>query len=237
MIAFLLHPANLPFTVALGVMLVLGAMEIIGFAMGVGVSNVLDSVLPDFGDADVDADVDIDADADLAHAGMPTDGAKMVLRPLSWLGLGKVPVLILPLILLTTFGVLGLAMQYGLMAVSGGKLWLPAWIAWLPVLIAAMPMVRWSAGVFSRVMPKDTTSAISTQTFIERIAVVTTGTARRGQPAEAKFRDEFGQTHYLMVEPEDDNEALESGTSIVLTGKTNGKFRAVRNTHELPKIP
>ena len=42
------------------------------------------------------------------------------------------------------------------------------------------------------------------------------GTARRGSPAQAKVRDEVGQTQYVMVEPEHDGEEFGAGEPVLL---------------------
>src|SRR5687768_5609748 len=73
-------PANLPFAVALLVMLMIGAVE----ALGLGASAV-----------HLDAHADMDGGGDL----------------LGWLGIGRVPLLMLLVVFLALFGLAGLAIQ------------------------------------------------------------------------------------------------------------------------------
>jgi hypothetical protein len=43
-------------------------------------------------------------------------------------------------------------------------------------------------------------------------------------------RDEFGTTHYVMVEPEDPDQALGAGASVLLVRHVSGRrFRVIPN--------
>ena len=45
------------------------------------------------------------------------------------------------------------------------------------------------------------------------------GEARRGAPAQARVRDAHGRTHYLMVEPDLDDEVFDEGAQILIVRK------------------
>ena len=60
----------------------------------------------------------------------------------------------------------------------------------------------------------------------------TVRTLRHGEPAQAKLRDEHGQTHYVMVEPGDPFETFVQGTPVLLVQKNGARFAAVRGTTE-----
>lgn len=51
-------------------------------------------------------------------------------------------------------------------------------------------------------MPRDETTALAEDEFIGNMAIVTGHCAVAGTPCEGKFTDKFGQTHYLLLEPE-----------------------------------
>lgn len=210
---------NLPFAVALLVMLGIGLLEGIGMLLGGGLSGLVDGALPD-----LDADLDVDVDAGLDGAA----GGSLLAGALSWLHVGKVPFLILFLFFLMSFGLAGLFLQY--IALQGLGSMLPAWVAALAVLPLTLPGVRVFGGLFARVFPKDETTAVPRSSFIGSVAVVVIGTARRGAPAQAKLRDPHGQTHYVMIEPDGDDEAFVSGTSVILISQHGAFFRATRNT-------
>ncbi len=257
MIEFLFASANLPFTIALGVMIMLGTLEIVSFLLGVGISNLFDSMLPELdadvdidtdididtevdidvdGDVDVDVDADVDADiaadGDLAEASVRVGALPGILRALSWLGLGKVPVIILVSMFLMVFGLIGLVSQYVVLRLTGQQFMLPGFIAWLPALMVTLPIMRVFSNTMARIMPKEETSAVSEKTFVGRIALITGGVARRDHPAQAKLVDEYGQTHYIMVEPDDDDETFEDGSDVILVKRVSAVFRAIRNTSE-----
>ena len=99
---------NLPFTVALLVMLVIAAMEGVALLLGAGLSDVFDAMIPDM---DIDLDVGVDA-----------TGASAFTRLLGWLHVGRVPVLMLLIVFLTAFGLIGLTLQSMVRGVIGGYL-------------------------------------------------------------------------------------------------------------------
>ncbi|PKL95483.1 MAG: hypothetical protein CVV18_05340 [Gammaproteobacteria bacterium HGW-Gammaproteobacteria-8] len=47
------------------------------------------------------------------------------------------------------------------------------------------------------------------------------------------MRDQFGTTHYVMVEPEDSDEVLEDGSLILLIRRINGRFSAIPNPNAI----
>lgn len=213
MIEFLTAGANLPFTVALALMLMIALMEGVGTVLGVGFSTLLDALLPN---------IDLDVDGPEAESGTG------LTRFLGWLRIGKVPFLVLLVVFLNAFGLAGLAIQSFVHNVAG--LLLPAWVAIFPATLIALPLVRVTAGVVAHIFPRDETEAVSRTSFIGRVATITLGTARLNSPAEAKLRDAYGQTHYVMVVP-DQEEELPTGTEVLLVRPQGSRFRVLRNTH------
>ena len=203
---FLTAAGNLPFTVALAVMLLLLVVEIIGFIAGLGVSDFLHAHLPEFGDAD----------------GAEVAGDKF----LGWLLLGRVPALILLAIFLCSFGLLGLALQGVLRGTSMGAL--PGWLAALIVLPLSLPFVRVIGLALARVLPRDETQVASRRSLMGHVGTIVIGTARRGSPAQAKVRDEVGQVQYVMVEPLDDDDAFAAGEPVLLRTQQGAVFGVTR---------
>lgn len=212
-IAFLLADQNLPFTVALAVMLLIAALEGVGLVLGWQLSTTLESLLPDF-------NVDLDS---------PDIQGGALSRLLGWLRIGKVPVLMLLIIFLTAFGLIGLLLQ-SITHDLFGFLW-PALPATVPAFLAALPVMRLLAKGLEKIMPRVETSAVSSDSFIGKIAYITLGTANQGQPAQAKLTDSFGATHYIMVEPDITGESFTTGTAVILVSRTGFRFRAIRNTN------
>lgn len=221
-LAFLMQPQLLPFAVALGVVVGLCLLEVAMSLFGL-------SMIGDAGGADVEMDVDAgpgfeaDTDADAEATPGMTGGFQGLL---SWLGIGEVPMMVWLAGILTAFGIAGYGLQLGISAAFGGPLpALPAAaLALLPGLAGGASVAR----LLGRLVPKTESTAISTRSYGGRRGVITTGTARRGAPAEARFRDGHGNTHYAMVEPLHDHETFPAGSEVILLRMGEATLRAVR---------
>jgi len=228
---YLFEPAMFPFGVALLLMSGIGLLEGVAMVLGSGLSQFIDNLLPDTDldfdlDMDLDMDAGLDTDLDLAEIGSPS----ALSRLLGWLCIGHVPILVLFVIFLASFGLMGIALQNTINGITG--FYLPTWLASIPVLFASLPIVRVFGKIIGRIIPKDETSAISSKTFRGRVVTITLGTAEKGNPAQAKFTDRFGQSHYLMVEPEKAGEQFQQNDQILLLKKGTNAFIGIRNTNE-----
>lgn len=217
MIAFITAVENTPFSVALLVLVIIALLEGVGMMFGAGISNILEGLFPD---ADWVVDVD----------GPDMDSPGVFGRVLSWLQVGKVPIIILLIVFLAGFGISGLILQKILFTSFGFML--PGYLAAIPAFFVTMPIVRVLGSALGKVMPKDETSAVSSDTFVGRVATITIGTAKRNSPAEAKLKDSHGQHHYVMIEPDNDDEQFSQGTDVLLVRQEGAKFYAIANTHQ-----
>ncbi len=225
MLEFLTAGSNLPFTVAIAVMLGIAVLEGVMTLIGFGLSHAIESILPDM---DLDADLHVHLDADLDHDLHGDLGSSSALsKLLSWFRVGEVPVLMLLVVFLTAFGLIGLGLQGFVQGLSGHML--PAPVASLPAVFLALPVVRVMGSVIARIMPEDETEAVSRSELIGRIGVITVGTASRDNPAEARVRDVHGTSHYVMVEPDGDD-SFGQGEQILLVREDGARFRAIKNT-------
>lgn len=223
MINFILASQNLPFAVAITLMLLIALLEGITTLFGMGLSSILDSLMPEM-DIDVDIDADLDADMD----GPDLHPSSPLTRMLSWLRIGQVPVLVLLVIFLTAFGLLGFGIQSVATRLSGS--FLPVLPAMAGAVALALPFVRLLGGMLARIMPKDETEAVAESSFIGLVAVITTGTSRPGSPAQGRLSDRYGQSHYVMIEPDTAEEQFPQGTEVLLVSQQGARFRAIRNT-------
>ena len=192
MIDALLSPGNVAFTGAIAVMLLIAAVEGVGVLIGASVSEHLQSLLPD---------TDANAGIDVSEAALGP-----FTKALGWLRIGKIPVLMLLVAFLTIFGLGGIVLQ-GLVKGAFGS-YLPSWIAVPVVSAGSLLLLRAVGGVLSRVIPMEETDAVTEDSFVGLVATITLGTARLGEPAQAKLRDAHGHTHYVMVEPDDPQDAF-----------------------------
>lgn len=214
---------NYAFAIALGLMLAIALLEGTALMLGAGISEFLEAMLPDL-DADIDLDVDLDTDVDL-DVDAPDASGSVFTELLGWLHIGRLPLLIVLVIFLTTFGLVGLTMQSMVEGTVG--FYLPGWIAVVPAMILSLPLVRLFGGGLAVIMPSDETEAVSEASFIGRIAVITLGAASIGSPAEAKLTDQYGHTHYVMVEPDTEAVRFEQGTAVLLTEQQGAVFRGI----------
>lgn len=185
-------PAFAPFAIAGLVLIILLFIELLGFFFG-GISGFLDNILPDaLVDADFDADTSMDADGDLS----------LGLKALDWLYVGRIPTMILLILFIASFCISGFIIQQLALTVLG--MFLSPWLASLDALVISFPLLKILASLLYPILPKDESTAVSGDSLVGRQARIVLGDASIGQPAQAKLTDEYGQTHYVMVEPDPD---------------------------------
>ena len=201
----LLEPHNLPFAIAMGLMVLLALVQVLGLGdWGVGA------------DLDVDPDIGADADASLQPG--------MVEGLLTLLGVGRVPLTIWLALFLLMFAGIGLSVQELATSLTGAPLY--SWLAAVIAGAAAVPVTGVLARPLGAILPKDHTTAVSTQSLIGRRATITDGVARTGSPARARVRDIHGQAHYVMVEPHEETSALHAGDEVLLVRREKDQFYA-----------
>ena len=191
------NPAFAPFVISALVLVILLIVEIFSFFFG-GMSGFLDNMLPEgLVDADFDADASLNAD------GVTIDGdMSLGLKALDWLYVGRIPTMILLILFITSFCVSGFVLQQLAFAILGD--FISPWIASLDAVVISIPILKVLASLLYPILPKDESSAISSDSLIGRQVYIILGHASIGLPAQAKFTDEYGQSHYIMVEPDPD---------------------------------
>ena len=209
MLEFLLADANLPFTLALGLMLGIALLEGLALLAGFDISRSLDDLL--FG---------AEFEVEMSETEMPGG-----LTFLAWLHIGIVPMLMLLVVFLTAFGGMGLVVQ-GLALRGSGHLLAPTWASGL-ALLASVPILR-IVGSGLKNLLQDQTRAVSQDAFVGTTGTIVIGTAQTGQPAQARLQDELGQSHYVMVEPTTSAEVFETGTEVLLVERQGVVYQGVK---------
>lgn len=204
---FLFSDGNFPFAVALFLMFFIALLEGVLVVIGIGLSQFLDSLLPD---------LDINIDGELPSTNLS--------QFLAWLRIGQVPSIVILVIFLLFFGLSGIILQS--LSQSILTMVMPAALAIFPALFIALPLTHFLNKILVNSLFKDETAAISSADFIGQIVTITLGTARKNHPAEARFQDQFGTTHYLMVEP-DDERHFHQGERVMLTQKNGAVYQAI----------
>lgn len=216
MLQLLLASENLVFTIALLLMLLTGILEAVALVFGASMASSLDGFLPEVELSPHTEVGQLDADSALS-------------RFFSWLRIGEVPLLMLLVVFLLSFGLIGLIIQSTVQSIFG--LLLSAWFAAPVAWAASLPAVRFGGGVLQKIMPRDETTAVTSDSLLGRIAVITLGTARVRYAAEARVKDQHGYQHYVQVEPDDPNDVLEQGTEILLLTRSGAIYKAIKNNN------
>ncbi|MCL6251768.1 YqiJ family protein [Altererythrobacter sp. KTW20L] len=196
----LLADHNLPFAIALGAMLLLSLIQIIGVS--------------DLFSADVDADID---------AGASFDGSTSLMGGITTLlGIGRVPFLVWLMVFLFLFAAIGLGIQELAENLTGGPLY--NWLAALFSAGATLPTTAVLVRPLGRIMPQDETDAVHVETLVGRRAVITIGRAASGSPARARVLDFHGTTHHVMVEPHEAGSEIHEGEEVLLVRREGAVF-------------
>lgn len=216
MIEWFTAPGSAPFAAALLLMFGLALIEVVALLTGLSVQEAID----DF----------VTSSAGLEPAAATPDALEatsFVGRALAWFYFGRVPALVILIVFLTTFGLVGLALQGFLRDAFGADL--PIGAAMPMVAIGSLPVVRWIAGGLARVLPRDESSAVDPWAFIgAKAEVVGPGRATLGTPSQARLVDPFGTEHYLLVEPLEAGVTFAPGDVVRLAFETQGgRYTAV----------
>ncbi len=231
MIDFLTTEGLVPFSTALGIVLGLLILELVAALSGFSfISSEADG--PDIDlDADFDLDgPDLDFDGPDLDVDIDTDAAPGISGGglLGWLGIGKVPVAIWVASALTGFGVSGVLLQSMIQWITG--LTLPSALA-VPLAIApAVFFAKVLSVQLARIVPKTESSALNARNLAGAHGVISQGTARRGSPAEVRVKDRHGNTHYLRLEPYEDEAELVKGAEVYVTRMADGALRLMETT-------
>ncbi|WAP67575.1 OB-fold-containig protein [Jiella pelagia] len=218
----------LPFSLALCGVLAIAVLEAVSAAIGHSLSGLVDDALPDLSPG-AHAGVDLHGDVEVGIAG-GVDGAfdgSFLDAALDWLSFGRVPFLVLLILFLLGFGATGLVLQAALTGLIAAPL-SPA-VAAIPAVLGGGLFMRHLGRVVGRIIPKEETAAISRESFVGRMGVVSGGTARIGLPAQMRLTDEHGTTHYLLAEPDDEGEEYGPGTPVIVVSLAGATARVMRD--------
>ena len=196
---FFLQSGNLPFSISLATLLGIGLLELGSFFVGFSLSHLLDH-----------SGIHHEVDTDVDHLSL---FAKFI----GWLRYKNTPLIVLIISFLAEFSLIGLSLQFILKQVI--NVTLPWYIAVIPTFLVTLPLLRLTSMLLGKIIMKDETTAVDTVSFRGLYAVIVIGTAERGSPTQAKVVDCFGQSHYIMVEPFQENMKIEQNQKVLLLNK------------------
>ncbi len=201
MLDFFLADFNLPYTLALTLVMAIALLEGVALIIGLSFASFLDELFV----------IDLDIDPELSSSGLSAT--------LGWLYFHRLPFLVWLVLLLCSFGVVGSVLNFILV--------MPLFIT-LPIsFVFTVFITRYLAKRIAKIIPRNESSAASSSSFSGKLATITIGKASKGNAAEAVLRDQFNQKHYVLVEPECDQQVFEQGTQVVLVEKLSSSWLAI----------
>ena len=215
MIEYLLAPHNTPFFYAFCFVALVLFLEVASLLIGAGFSQIIDNLF----DA---TDVGI---GDFSDGEIEIQG-NFISKYVAWIKVNNVPLLILCVVYMGTFSTIGYIGQNFALRILGNPI--EIWIASIIAGILALPLYKVIAQFLADKLFKEETSAISEKTFVGKIIEINTGVARVGLPAEGKYKDQFGQLHYFMVEPDNTKDQFYQGDMVKLIKYENKIFKAIK---------
>jgi hypothetical protein len=143
---------------------------------------------------------------------------------LSWLGVGKVPLLMLFTVFLAIFGLVGI---FGQQIFSGMGGELPLFIAVPMAFVASLAPLGTVAGLLARIIPSEESTAVSMDSFIrKRVNVISD--ASHTQLGVALYRDPYGAEHTLNIRTE--SGIARKGDVLLVTRREGSSFYGVMVT-------
>lgn len=201
MFTFFTADFNSAYSIALAIMLGLAMLEGVAMLIGLSLLSALDDLIP--------ADLSVDSDAQITTPGLTS--------VLGWLGLNQLPLLIWLVLFLTSFGLTGISVNY--ISFSALDMLFPSSILFGFSLIFAVICSKFLGRRLAKIFPKNESTAISSLDMQGLEARITVGVAKLNSSAEATCVDNYGQRHYVMVQPIEENQEFTAGTNVVLIEK------------------
>ncbi|KWU19053.1 OB-fold-containig protein [Burkholderia cenocepacia] len=198
---FLLLPQVMPFAAALLGVGAIGVVELIGLLL-VGVAGITHAV---------------DCLCNHHHHVAPPAFIS------DWIFIRNLPVMATLVAAASGFGVTGLITQ-GLVSAFAGE-WMSLGAASSVSVVGALGFVRGFSALFKKLNLEHTSTAVSLESLVGRTAVLMSPAARLGYAGEAVVKDEFGSTHYVMVEPEAAGVEILGNEEFELVALSDGTFR------------
>jgi len=150
--------------------------------------------------------------------------------PLAWLNLGKVPLLILLMLMLGLFASGGMVLQAVMEPVSGLLHALPA-----SLLAGTFALVTTGSAsrLIARILPRDESYALSDEDLIGRVGTVTVGPLESHAVGKIRVLDAFGNRHFPRARPANKGDVIEIGERVLIVDLNKREYRVIRAPAEL----
>ena len=208
----LLAPDVRPFAIAAAIMAALGGLEALTMIVGFSISEL------------IGADFALEAEHDSAIGGL-----------FLWINAGRVPLLILIILVLGVFAIAGFFLQ-GIAHIAGTAI--PVALAALFAAALSLPAVRATSRGIARIIPRDETYAVNDADFVGKVAEVAIGPLDQGLPGRVRLKDVFGNWHSVLARASADSNPLPVGASVLLVDRDSKSFIAISAPEDLaPQQP
>jgi hypothetical protein len=197
----LLAPDVRPFAIAAAIMVALGGIELLTMLVGFSIGEL------------VGHDFTIEADS---HTGL---GGLFL-----WINAGRLPLLILIILILGVFAIEGFFLQ---VIAHGVGTAVPVGVAALAAGAGSIPVVRIASRGLARIIPRDETYAVSDADFVGKVALVAVGPLDQGLPGRVRLKDVFGNWHTVSARASPGQEPLPVGASVLLVDRDPRSFIAI----------
>jgi hypothetical protein len=197
----LLAPDVRPFAVAAAIMVTLGGIELLTTMIGLSISEFIGK------------DFAVEAENHNALSGL-----------FLWINAGRLPLLILIILVLAVFSVGGFLLQ-GMAHAVGSTIPVP--IAAVATAAGSIPVIRNASRGLARIIPRDESYAVSENDFVGKVATVSVGPLDQGLPGRVRLKDVFGNWHTVSARASRDSEALPVGASVLLVDRDARSFVAI----------
>ena len=150
-------------------------------------------------------DIDLDIDTSIGTA------------VLDWLHIGRIPMIVLVLIFLMSFGIIGIVCQSILISEGSSHVWLVSIFSF----ITSPGILHFFGGWLVYLFPEDSSVAVSSDTFNGKMAIIVMGEATKDTYAQARLEDDQGKTHHVLVKPDNKTHIYKEGQCVVLVDREN----------------
>ncbi|MBR0796150.1 DUF1449 family protein [Bradyrhizobium jicamae] len=190
-----------PFAVAAAIMVALGGIELLSTMIGLSISELIGK------------DFAVEAESHNALSGL-----------FLWINAGRLPLLILIILVLGIFSIGGFLLQGVAHAVGTA---IPVSIAALAAAAVSVPLVRTASRGLARMIPRDESYAVDDNDFVGKVATVAVGPLDQGLPGRVRLKDVFGNWHTVSARASRESEALPVGASVLLVDRDARCFIAI----------
>lgn len=194
-----------PYLFAIAFVVLIGAIEIISLLLGNIISGFIESHIGDFD-------------------GVASGHLNQFFH---YLNFGRVPALVVLCLIAGCFGLSGILIQH--LSVSVFDSPLPNLLLTPICLLFSGVSTHYLGRLLGRWLPSDETTAITENDFIGEMAIITGQHATAQRPCEGKFKDKFGQMHYVLLQPEEGKEFKKGDKVLIICRLSASRYLAELN--------